>query len=188
MQLRSGACFAPYYLKRILHSQATSENPISTRIDVKPLVQCAVALEDARFERGEDDSEGLGVASRSPSPLTDLESDGEAGVSGQPRPSSELQSGAKKRRSAGANRRRARKRVRLATSGHQPHAYAARPSTAMYRAEEQKPLRVPEDASDFPASESGSWVGLRKSGAKKEPWSVSDLVENSFTFIEWDGL
>jgi hypothetical protein len=110
----------------------------------------------------------------------DLESDGEAGAS-------ELQSGAKKRLSTGANRRRAKKRIRLATSGHQPHAYAARPSTVMYHAEEQKPLRVPEDANDFPASESGSWVGLRKSGARKKPWSVSGLVDDSFTFIEWDG-
>ena len=187
MQLRSGAEFAPYYLKHAFRSYATPDNPISTPVDVKPLIQSAVAQEDVRFERGEDDSEGLGVTSRPPSPLTDLESDDEAGASDQPRPSSEMQTGAKKRRRAGANRRRAKKRTRLATSGHQPHAYAASPYTAKYRAEELKPLRVPEDANDFPASESGSWVGLRKSGAKKKPWSVSDLVEKGFTFVEWDG-
>ena len=189
MQLRSGADFAPYYQKRVFHFQSTSENPISTRIDVEPLIQSATAQEDARFERGEGDSEGLGVSSRSASPLTDLDSDSEAGVSGdscRPCPSSELQSGPKKRRT-GASRRRAKKRVKLATSGHKPHTYAARSSTALYRAEEMEPLRVPEDAKYFPASESGSWVGLRKSGVKKKPWSVSDLVENGFTFIEWDG-
>jgi hypothetical protein len=98
-----------------------------------------------------------------------------------------MQSGAKKRRNTGANKRRAKKRARLASSGHKPHSYAANPSTAKYRAEELKPLRVPEDANDFPASGSGSWVGLRKSGDKKEPWSVSDLVKDDFTFIEWDG-
>ena len=187
MQLRSGAEFAPYYLKHAFRSYATPDNPISTPVDVKPLIQSAVAQEDARFEQGEDDSEGLGVTSRPPSPLTDLESDNEAGTSGQPHASSEMQSGVKKRRRTGANRRRAKKRTRLATSGHQPHAYAACPHTAMHHAEELKPPQVPEDVNDFPASGSGSWVGLRKGGAKKKPWSVSDLVENGFTFVEWDG-
>ena len=187
MRLRSGADFAPYYLKHTFRSQTTPENPISTSVDVEPLIQCAVAQEDAGFEQGEDDSEGLGVTSRSPSPLTELESEDEAGASGQPHASSETKSGAKKRRSAGANKRRSKKRARLATSGHQPYAYAASPSTAKYHAEELRPLRVPEDANDFPASKSGSWVGLRKSGAKKKPWSVSDLVESGFTFVEWDG-
>jgi len=187
MQLRSGAEFAPYFLKRTLCPRNPPENLISTTVDVKPLIQGAVAREDTRFEQGEDDSEGLGVTSRPSSPLTEVESDDEAGAPVQPCPGSEMQSSAKKRRNAGANKRRAKKRVRLATSGHQPHAYAANPSTAKYHAEELKPLRVPEDAKDFPASGSGSWVGQRRSGAKKEPWSVADLVKNGFTFIEWDG-
>ena len=187
MRLCSGADFAPYYSKHNFHPQAAPENLISTMVNVEPLIQGAVALEDARFEQGEDDSEGLGVTSRPSSPLTELESDDEAEGPLQPHPSSDMQSGAKKRRNAGANKRRAKKRARLASSGHQPHAYAAKPSTAKYRAEELKPLRVPEDAMDFPASESGSWVGLRKSGAKKKPWTVSDLVKDNFTFVEWDG-
>lgn len=187
MRLRSGADFAPYHLKHTLRPGTVPENPIATLVDVEPFIQGAVAQEDARFERGEDDSEGLGVTSRPPSPLTELESDDEAGGPLQPHPSSEVQSSAKKRRNAGASKRRAKKRARLASSGHQPHAYAANPSTTKLHAEELKPLRVSEDAMDFPASKSGSWVGLRKAGAKKKPWSVPDLVKDNFMFIEWDG-
>jgi hypothetical protein len=106
----------------------------------------------------------------------------------EPHPSSGMQPSAKKRRrNAGANKRRAKKRVQLASSGHQPHAYAANPSTAAHHAEELKPLRMPADAVSFPASGSGSWVGQRKNGAKKKPWTVTDLVEKEFTFVEWDG-
>lgn len=188
MHLRSGIEFVPY-LKRTLHPRTPPENPISTSVSVEPLVQDAVAREDARFEEGVDDSEGLGVTSRPLSPLTEIESGDEAEASAQPHSlaSSGLQSGARKRRNAGANKRRAMKRARLASSGHQPHAYAAKPSTAAHHAEELLPLRVSVDARDFPTSGEGSWVGLRKSGAKREPWTVPELVENNFTFIEWDG-
>ena len=189
MQLRSGVEFVPYYLKHTLHPRTPPENPISTSISVKPLIQDAVAREDARFEEGVGDSEGLGVTSRPPSPLTDIESGDEADAPAQPhsQASSGSQSGAQKRRNAGANKRRARKRARLASSGHQPHAYAAKPSTAAHHAEELSPLQVSVDARDFPASGEGSWVGQRKSGAKKEPWTVPELVESNFAFIEWDG-
>lgn len=178
-------------------------------------MQSAIAREDARFEQGEDDSEGLGVTSRPSSPLTETESDCEAEVPTQPaglgvvsRPSSPLTeiesdsgaevpaqpdlgssgpSDAKKRRNEGAKKRRAKKRARLASSGHQPHAYAANPSTVAHRAEELKPLQVLADARDFPSSGSGSWVGRRQDGAKKVPWTVPELVEMGFTFVEWDG-
>ena len=103
-------------------------------------------------------------------------------------PASGVQSAGKKRRNAGAKSRRAAKRTRLATSGHQPHTYAAKPSTAVHHAEVQRPLRVSADAGDFPASGSGSWVGLRKKGAKKKPWTVAELVKGNFTFVEWDGV
>lgn len=185
MRLRSGAEFAPYYLKRAHCPPAPSlDSPISTVVDVEPLLRGATAQEDLRFEEGEDDSEGVGVTS---TPLT--ESEDEGGVPAQPqlRPTSGTQSGAKKRRNARANERRAKKRVRLATSGHQPHAYAANPTTAAHHAEELKPLRVSADAEHFPASGSGSWVGVRKKGVKKRPWTVAELVEKKFTFVEWDG-
>jgi hypothetical protein len=187
MRLRSGAEFAPYDLKHNFHPRSLPENPISTSVNVEPLLQGAAALEDLRFEEGVGDTEGLGVTSRPPSPLTENESEDGTEVPAQPHPSFGTQSGAKKRRNAGANKRRAKKRATLASSGHQPHTYAAHPSTAKHHAEELQPLRVTADAKDFPASGSGSWVGQRKSGAKKEPWSVPDLEENKFTFIEWDG-
>ena len=191
MQLRSGTEFAPYYgLKHTFRPRAPPENPISTLVNVEPLIRDAVAHEDVRFEQGEDDTEGLGVTSRPPSPLTEIESeDSDEGAEAlaQPCPGSGMQSALKKRRNAGANKRRAKKRAKLASSGHRPHAYAANPSTSKHHLEESKPLRVPTDSKDFPASGSGSWVGLRKNGAKKEPWAVSDLIKDNFTFTEWDG-
>lgn len=191
MRLRSGAEFAPYALKCTPHPRAPPENPISTSVCVEHLLKDAVALEDSRFEHGEDDSEGLGVTSRPSTPLSEAESEdsssAEATARPEPRSSSGMQPSAKKRRNAGANKRRAKKRATLASSGHQPLTYAANPSTVMLHAEELKPLLASVDAEGFPASGSGSWVGLRKKGAKKEPWTVPDLVENSFTFVEWDG-
>jgi hypothetical protein len=194
MRLRSGAEFAPNYLKRTTRpfAFAPPEDPIATSVDVEPLLQGAVALEDARFEQGEDDSEGLGVTSRPSSPLLEVEAvepedTGLAEAPVQPRPSSGAQSGAKKSRNAGASIRRAKKRVRLASSGHQPLAYAAKPSTVAHHAEELKPLQVSADAEGFPASGSGAWVGQRKKGAKKKPWTVPDLVQKNFNFIKWDG-
>jgi hypothetical protein len=188
MRLRSGAVFAPYCRKpskHTFHPQTSPDNPITTTVSVEPLVQCAVAREDFCFEHGGDDSEGLGVTSRPLTPLTEIESMDEAEAL---HPTSGVQPCAKKRRrNAGANKRRAKKRMRLASSGHQPHTYAANPSTVAHRGEELKPLRVLADAKSFPASGSGSWVGQRKNGAKKEPWAVQDLVENKFTFVEWDG-
>jgi len=185
--LRSDAEFAPYSLKRTFRTRTPLEDPISTLVNVEPFMQSAVAREDARFEQEEDDSEGLGVTPRPPSPLTEVESEDEAEAPTQPHPSSGTQSGTKKRRNEGAKKRRAKKRVKHASSGHQPHAYAANPSTAAHLAKELRPLRVPADAKNFPASGSGSWVGQRKDAAKKVPWTVSDLVDNGFTFVEWDG-
>jgi hypothetical protein len=189
MRLRSGIEFVPYYLKGTFRPQTPLENPISTLVNVETLIQDAVAREDVRFEEGEDDSEGLGVTSRPPSPLTEIESEDEAEAPVQPHPqaSSGLQSGAKRRRNDGAKKRRAKKRAKLASSGHQPHDYAAKPSTAAHHAEELKPLRVSADARDFSASGEGSWVGQRKSGAKREPWTVPELLEKDFIVIEWDG-
>ena len=57
----------------------------------------------------------------------------------------------------------------------------------MHHAEELKPLHVSMDAEGFPASGSGAWVGQCKKGAKKKPWTVSDLVQDNFDIIEWDG-
>jgi hypothetical protein len=188
MRLRSGAEFAPYDLKHAYHPRTPPGNPIPTSIDVEPLLQGAAALEDLRFEQEEDDSEGLGVTSRPSSPLTEVESESEAEAPSQPPPGLGAESGAKKRRNAGAKKRRAKKRAKVASSGHQPHAYAANPSVTMHRSVELKPLRVSEDAGNFPASGSGSWVGLRKSGARKKAWTTSELVERNFTFVEWDGV
>jgi hypothetical protein len=186
MRLRSGLDFAPYTLKIASGPRPLHHDPITTAVDVEPLLQVAVVLENLRFDQGEDDSEGLGVTSRPPSPSPSSENEPEDDAE-QPHPTSGPQQPAKKRRNSAANKRRARKRVRLASSGHQPHTYAANPSTTMHHAEEQGPLRVSADAGEFPASGSGSWVGLRKKGAKKTPWTVSELIENGFTFIEWDG-
>lgn len=207
MRLRSGAEFAPYALRNTFLHGTVPDNPISTTVNVEPLLQEAAALEDRRFVQGEDDTEGLGVTSRPSSPLTESESESEAPAlphptSGSqpaakrrrsagaalPHPTSGPQSAAKRHRSAGAKKRRADKRTKLATSGHQPHSYAASPSVAVHHAEEQSPLRVSADAENFPAAESGSWVGLRKTETKKTPWDVSELVKHGFTFVEWDGL
>jgi hypothetical protein len=163
MQLRSGTSFAPYDLGHAFHPRTPPDSPISTLVSVEPLIQGAVALEDLRFEQGGDDSEGLGVMSRPLTPLTEIDSE-EVDEAETVHPSSGTQStgSSKKRRNAGAKKRRAKKRVRLASSGHRPHAYVANPSLVTHRAEELKPLRAPVDAMEFPASGSGSWVGRRK--------------------------
>ena len=183
MQLRSGASFAPYDLKPTFRHLARLGNPIPTPVNVEPLVQAAAASEDLHFEEGGDDSEGLGVSPRPLTPPTDLDSEDEAAALC---PSSDVQPAAKKRPD-GAKMRRSKKRIRLASSGHRPHTYTANPSVVAHRAEELKPLRAPADARELPASGSGSWVGQRKEGAKKKPWTVPELVGNNFTFIEWDG-
>ena len=187
MRLWSGTEFAPYDLKHTFHPQSLPENPISTSVNFEPPLQGATASEDLRFEQGADDSEGLGVTSRPPSPLTEVESEDGVEVQAQAHPSFGTQPSAKKRRNAGANRRRAKKRATLASSGHQPHTYAACPLTSKHHAEELKPLWVSVDAEIFPAAGSGSWVGLRKNEAKNEPRTVSNLLECGFTFVKWDG-
>jgi hypothetical protein len=182
----------PYYLKRTTCplAFAPSDSPIPTSVDVEPLLQGAAALEDACFEQGEDNSEGLGVTPRPSSPLAKVEPEdtgwGDVPVQPCPTSSSGMLSGAKGLNS-GASIRRARKRVRLTSSAHQPLAYTAKPSTVTHHAEELMPLRVFVDAESFPASGSGAWVGQHKKGAKKKPWTVPDLVYNNFNFIEWDG-
>jgi len=189
MPLQPGVDFAPYCLrlKRSTRPRAPPDNPITTSVSVEPHLQVAVAREDAHFELGGDDSEGLGVSSRPSSPIIGIEPEGLADPPAQPHLSSGMQPSAKKRRNSGAKKCRTRKRVKLASSGHQPLAYAANPSTVLHHAEEVEPLRVSADAKVFPKSESGSWVGQRKNRAKKEPWTVAELVENNFRFIEWDG-
>lgn len=184
MQLQSGESFAPYGLKRPFRLRGPLDSPIPTPVNFEPLIQGAVASEDLRFEGGGDDSEGLGVTSRPLTPLTATDSEDETAALN---PNSDMQSAAKKRCKAGAKIRRSKKRVRLASSGHRPHTYAANPSVVTHRAEELKPLRAPADAEEFPASGSGSWVGRRKDGAKMKPWTVPELVRNGFTFVEWDG-
>jgi hypothetical protein len=192
MLLRSGTEFLPYFLKDASQCLAAILDAVSTSISVEPLIQAAVAQEDEHFEQGADDSEGLGVCARPPSPLTESDSEDFHEVQAPDHPphlgpSPGPHSFEKKRRSAGAKQRRATKRVKLASSGHRPHAYATNPATVAHHAEDLEPLRVPVDAENFPASGSGAWVGKRKSGTKKTPWTVPELIEENFTIIEWDG-
>jgi hypothetical protein len=165
-----GTEFAPYSMRHIFHPRTAPGDPISTSISVEALLQGAAAREDLRFEQGEDDTEGLGVTSRPTTPLTEFLTEGESGdeadAPGLPRPTSGTQAAAKKRRNAGAKKRRAAKRAKLASPGHQPHSYAAKPSIAVHHAEEQGPLWVSADAGDFPTTDNGSWIGLRKEGDK----------------------
>jgi hypothetical protein len=185
----SGQDFAPYALKRLHRWKATPADPILTPIDVQPLVQHAVEIEDHRFESGVDDLEGMGCSSRPISPLTELESDDQLALPDQrPRrfgPSPDHIE--KKRRNAAAHARRARKRVKAAASSHGPHDYTANPSTAMHHSEDLPPLHVPVDASRLPASGSGSWIGKRKKGTKKTPWTLPELLDDNFVIVEWDG-
>ena len=197
MPLRSGREFLPYALKHVSVWKATQTSPVSTSVDAQPLVRDAVAREDHRFEEGADDSEGLGVSSRPLSPLTESDSDVD---DDQPHPRvTEVPGPVEwKRKKESAKARRAQKRAKLAASRHGPHAYAAspstaachakeRPSTAACHAKELPPLKVSQDAESFPRSGSGSWVGMRKKGTKKEPWTVPELLEEEFTIVEWDG-
>lgn len=196
MELRSGKTFAPYSLKRIFRWETGHAEPVSTSVDAEPLIQAAVARENEFFDLGGDDSEGLGVTLRPPSPLTDLESgdgaDDDTEATNLPPPPAGQSSGPcsgieKKRRNRSASRRRSSKRAKIASSSHGPHAYAAKPSVVKHHAKALQPLRVPIDASGFPSSGSGSWVGKRSKGAKKEPWTLPELINGGFSVIEWDG-
>ena len=195
MPLRSGKEFAPYLLPRVFHWKPTPADSIPTTIDALPLLQLAVANEDRRFEQGGDDSEGLGVSSRPASPLTESES--ESDTCGPPefntsdQPTLNVIPSAvpieKRRKNAAAKNRRAKKRAKSATSAHGPHTYAANPPMVKHHAEKLPPLNVQIDAADFPASGSGAWVGKRKKGTRKTPWTVPELLQNGFKVIEWDG-
>ena len=189
MPLCSGQEFAPYAPKHVPCWKAAPADPILTPVDVQPLIQHAVEIEDQRFESGVDDFEGVGLSSRPMSPLTELESDdGLELPDQQPRnfgPGPDHVE--KKRRNAAAHARRAKKRVKAATSAHGPHDYAAKPSTTIHHSEDLPPLQVPVDASSLPTSGSGSWTGKRKKGTKKIPWTLPELLKDDFVIVEWDG-
>jgi len=165
--------------------------PVTASVDVRGLVQAAVTREDQRFEEGSDDSEGLGVSLRPTSPLTqrDDQTDDEPEAPGY-HPSHAAQSInhiEKKRRNAAAHKRRAKKRASTAASGHMPHTYAAKPSAVRHHAEDLPALQIPVDGESFPAASSGSWVGKRSKGSKKEPWTIPELLQEDFLIVEWDG-
>jgi hypothetical protein len=191
MPLRSGKQFLACALSRVLQWGTRQAEPVPTAVDVEPLIQAVFALEDQRFEQGLSDCEGLEVSQRPLSPLTECEtSDAESEAldhpthpSGNPGPHSIE----KKRRNASANKRRARKRVKTATTGHQLHTYAANPSTVKHHVKHSDTLHIPADAEGFSASGSGSWVGKRKTGTKKTPWTVPELLNEGCRVIEWDG-
>jgi len=189
MPLRSGREFLPYILRHAPCWGATQTNPVPTSVDAQLLVRDAVTREDQRFEEGADDSEGLGVSSRPPSPLTESESEMDDEAPDQLHLHAGKISGPveRKRKKESAKKRRAQKRAKLAASGHAPHLYAANPSTATYHAEALPPLQASEDAENFPKSASGSWVGKRKKGTRKTPWTVPELLQENFKIIEWDG-
>jgi hypothetical protein len=115
MPLRSGKEFLPYILKHVSLWKATETSPVSTAVDVQPLIKEAVTHEDQRFEEGADDSEGLGVSSRPLMPLT--ESDSEVDDD-QPHLHFGEVSGPveQKRKKESAKNRRAQKRAKLAAS------------------------------------------------------------------------
>ena len=93
-----------YYLKHTTCPLVFAPpDPITISVDVKPLLQGVAAIEDARFEQGEDDSEGLGVTSRPLSSEVEPEDTGLAEAPVQPCPSSGMQPGAKKGHNAGAS-------------------------------------------------------------------------------------
>jgi hypothetical protein len=187
---KAGTDFAPAVIKRLLRWQSRQANPVTTSVDLEPLIQAASALEDERFEQGFSDCEGLGVSTRLPSPLTECETDAEPELSdhredlpaNQPPWSVE-----KKRCSSSTKNRCAKKRAKTAASGHQPHAYAANPSTINHHVKESDAIHAAIDAGGFSASGSGSWVGKRKDGVKKAPWTVPELLHAGFEVIEWDG-
>ena len=192
MQLRSGKQFTPCATNHIFYWQTRHADPVSTSVDLGSLIQTAFTLEDERFEQGLSDCEGLGVLLRPPSLLIQCETDTEPESSNHPTypsgiPGSRSVPVEKKCRNAAANKCRSRKRVKTSTSGHQPHAYAARPSTVKQHVNEYDALHAPADAGSFSASGSGSWVGKRKEGAKKTPWTVPELMDEGFKVIEWDG-
>ena len=187
---KAAADFTPPVLNRILRWQARQADPVSTSVNLEPLIQAATALEDTHFEQGLPDCEGLGVSPRPPSPLTECESDTEPQVSDHredPSVDHQPESVEKKHRSASAKNRRAKKRAKTAASGHQPHAYAANPSTVKHHVKESDAVHVVADAGSFPAAGSGSWVGKRTEGAKGTPWTLPELLDEGFMVIEWDG-
>ena len=65
-------------------------------------------------------------------------------------------------------------------SGHGAHTYVAKPSTVKHHTDALQPLQVLIKVKSFPASASGSWVCKRSQGAKKEPWTIPELVSDGF--------
>jgi hypothetical protein len=166
---------------------------VATSVDLEPLIQAASALEDERFEQGFSDCEGLGVSTRPPSPLTECETDAEP-ESCRITPKTSLQTPAsvgqmkKNVAAVAAKNHRAKKRAKTAASGPPAaYAYVANPSTVKHHVKESDAIHVAADAGGFSAAGSGSWVGKRKDGVKKTPWTVPELLDEGFEVIEWDG-
>jgi len=207
LQTRSGCSFTPFNLWNVRTAETEQDEPIHALIDLDPLLHTACKLEDARFLTNADDAEGIELSSRPPSPLTPLPSDYESDeehtpplLSASPLSGDNLNSrcgetaapGAsgsieKRRKRAGANNRRSRRRIEKATSGHTPHSYVAEPSLVEALTKDTEPIQLDIDASGLPSSSTGSWTGKRRKESRTTPWTPEELIELGFTEITWDG-
>jgi len=209
LQTRSGCSFTPFNLWNVRTAETEQDEPIRALIDLDPLLHAACKLEDSRFLTNADDTEGIELSSRSPSPLTPLPSDYESDeeCTSQPFPlppqsgsgtnlnsrhgeaSTAGASGSieKRRKRIGANSRRSRRRTEKATSRHAPQSYTVEPSLVEALTKDTEPIQLDVDASALPASSSGSWIGKRTRESRTTPWTLEELVELGFTEIIWDG-
>jgi len=201
--------FIPFNLRSIQTAETEQDEPICTLIDLDPLLHAACRLEDARFLTNADDTEGIELSSRSPSPLTpllsnyesheertsqllSLSSQSSSGANLNPHCGETGTAGAsgsieKRRKCVGANNCHSRKQIEKATSGHAPQSYAAEPLLVEALTRDTEPIQLDVDASALPSSSTGSWIGRRTKEVQTMPWMPEELIQLGFTEIVWDG-
>ena len=165
-------------------AHAEQDFPLETVVDVASLLQAATHLEDEKYANGGDDADGFELASRPPSPLTDLDESSQSSEDEQGQGTSR---GAEKdRRKKAAKNRRRLKRIAKARSGHAATTYSVKPSV-LAGLDYLSAIEVNMDAQELPSSSEGSWTGKRTKGEKATPWTLQELEKHGFKVIEWDG-
>lgn len=183
--------FKPYNLRSVARARAAQAEAILTGVNVEGFFYKAVAGESRRFEEDEDDLDGIDVALRPDSPLTELESDSETSL-GDASQSPEYNKAApgqaeKERKRKRNQKRRQKKRVRKAESSHKPDEYAAKPHVVKDVVKTAETVKVTGDAINLPTTSGGSWVGKRQPGIGDEPWKLEELHKLEFQYLKWDG-
>lgn len=197
------APFKPYNLRSVTRAaQGAVVPPIVSLVNIEAFVSDAVRREDQMFEDdATDDTEGIELSLRPPSPLTNSDSDSESEES-EPNSSSKLgftednappappPGGAEKaRKRRRSKQKRKEKRIRKAHEiEHPAGVYTAKPRTVQSKLKDGEVYKISGDISNLPTTSGGSWIGKRQQGIGETPWEIPLLMKANFQYLKWNGM